>query len=289
MQKNENAYFWMKLRSDFFDRVSVCYLESLPRGRETVLFYIKLLCLGIEGEGEISLGSDGAVAEKALAARTHTPPSVVKKGLAALEDEGLILRGEDGALFIPEARDCLGDKQPMSNAQRQALFRERRRQSEDGSPVTADNGGVTAHNDSKRKSQSKRKNENESVRESEPPHAAPGEASAAPQAPVYKPEPAPAAKTKPAALPVQPKKKTAARFSPPTKEMVAAYCRERRNGVDPDRFIDHYAANGWMVGKTPMRDWQAAVRTWERGGSERPRGQTEGERERLSDLDAFFN
>ena len=54
------------------------------------------------------------------------------------------------------------------------------------------------------------------------------------------------------------------RFTPPTLEEVKAYCRERNNGVDAERFLDYYTANGWKVGKNPMKDWRAAVRTWER-------------------------
>lgn len=54
------------------------------------------------------------------------------------------------------------------------------------------------------------------------------------------------------------------RFTPPTVEEVKAYCAERRNGVDPQRFVDYYTANGWKVGKNPMKDWRATVRTWER-------------------------
>lgn len=54
------------------------------------------------------------------------------------------------------------------------------------------------------------------------------------------------------------------RFSVPTVEEVAAYCRERRNGIDAQQFVDYYTANGWKVGKgLPMKDWKAAVRTWE--------------------------
>lgn len=52
----------------------------------------------------------------------------------------------------------------------------------------------------------------------------------------------------------------------PTLEEVAAYCRERGKGVDPQKWFDHYSANGWKVGKNLMRDWKAAVRTWEHGG-----------------------
>ena len=54
------------------------------------------------------------------------------------------------------------------------------------------------------------------------------------------------------------------RFSPPSIEEVAEYCRERRNAVDSQRFVDYYSANGWMIGKNKMKDWKAAVRTWER-------------------------
>lgn len=62
------------------------------------------------------------------------------------------------------------------------------------------------------------------------------------------------------------KKRAASRFTPPTVDEVAAYCRERGNSVDPQRFVDYYTANGWRVGKNPMKDWKAAVRTWEKNG-----------------------
>lgn len=56
------------------------------------------------------------------------------------------------------------------------------------------------------------------------------------------------------------------RFKPPTVDEVRAYCIERHNNVDAERFIDYYTANGWKVGKNTMKDWKAAVRTWERNG-----------------------
>ena len=54
------------------------------------------------------------------------------------------------------------------------------------------------------------------------------------------------------------------RFAPPTVEEVQAYCSERNNSVDAQTFVDFYASKGWVVGKNPMKDWKAAVRTWER-------------------------
>lgn len=56
----------------------------------------------------------------------------------------------------------------------------------------------------------------------------------------------------------------AKRFISPTVDEVAAYCQERGNGIDPEAFVDFYASKGWMVGKNLMKDWKAAVRTWER-------------------------
>jgi hypothetical protein len=55
-----------------------------------------------------------------------------------------------------------------------------------------------------------------------------------------------------------------ARFAPPTVEEVFEYCVERKNAVDPQRFVDFYTSKGWMVGKTKMKDWKAAVRNWEK-------------------------
>ena len=66
-----------------------------------------------------------------------------------------------------------------------------------------------------------------------------------------------------------------ARFTPPMVDEVRAYCLERRNGVDPQRFIDHYAANGWVRGKTKISDWRACVRTWEQRDGRGPRAEAE--------------
>jgi hypothetical protein len=53
------------------------------------------------------------------------------------------------------------------------------------------------------------------------------------------------------------------RFTRPAVEEIRAYCRERGNNIDPQRFFDFYEAKGWRVGNQPMQDWQAALRTWE--------------------------
>lgn len=59
------------------------------------------------------------------------------------------------------------------------------------------------------------------------------------------------------------KENSSSKFIKPTVEQVAAYCHSRNNGINAQNFVDFYASKGWKIGNTPMRDWQAAVRTWE--------------------------
>lgn len=58
--------------------------------------------------------------------------------------------------------------------------------------------------------------------------------------------------------------KKSKRFVKPTIEEIDAYCRERNNTIDAESFFNFYESKGWLVGKSPMKDWKAAVRTWEK-------------------------
>ncbi len=64
------------------------------------------------------------------------------------------------------------------------------------------------------------------------------------------------------------------RFEPPAVETVRAYCIKRNNHVDPQLFVDFYESKNWMVGKNKMKDWKAAVRTWEKGRSQTRKEET---------------
>lgn len=66
----------------------------------------------------------------------------------------------------------------------------------------------------------------------------------------------------------------AKRFYPPTLDEVKQYCEERNNNIDPMAFIDFYSSKGWMIGKNRMKDWKAAVRTWERKRKEQSKAES---------------
>ena len=85
----------------------------------------------------------------------------------------------------------------------------------------------------------------------------------------------------------------ATHFTPPTIQQVIDYCKERKNNVDPERFIDYYESNGWMVGKNKMKSWQAAVRNWEKGdnggNNRRSQASTDNKKSKWDDLPGILH
>lgn len=60
------------------------------------------------------------------------------------------------------------------------------------------------------------------------------------------------------------KKTPKEKFTKPTIDEIQTYCQERKNNVSAEQFYNFYESKGWKVGNQPMKDWQAAVRTWEK-------------------------
>ena len=73
--------------------------------------------------------------------------------------------------------------------------------------------------------------------------------------------------------------KGSSHFRKPTLEDIRAYCISRGNQVDPEQFYNFYESKGWMVGKTPMKDWRASVRTWEKREKETPQRKSQPRQE----------
>ena len=65
-------------------------------------------------------------------------------------------------------------------------------------------------------------------------------------------------------------KKGSSRFQKPTIEEIRQYCLEEGYNVDAEQFFNFYESKGWVVGKSPMKDWKAAIRTWEKREKEVP-------------------
>ncbi len=65
--------------------------------------------------------------------------------------------------------------------------------------------------------------------------------------------------------------KGSSHFQKPSLDDIREYCISRGNNVDPEQFLNFYESKGWVVGKSPMKDWRAAVRTWEKRETPRRR------------------
>lgn len=72
------------------------------------------------------------------------------------------------------------------------------------------------------------------------------------------------------------------KFIKPTLEEVQEYCNERKNNIDAQNFIDYYDSVGWKVGKNPMKDWKASIRTWE--NKEKKKIQVKSSRDKMNEV-----
>jgi predicted phage replisome organizer len=229
------------MRRDFFKRHDIRILESLPNGKEYSLFYIKLMLESIDHNGELRYSKKQPYTIPMLCSITDVAKEVVEMALATLEELELVEVAEDGTYIIPHVAEMIYSVVDSDDANRQRRSRENRRQR--ASPC--DTSVTGCHKDVTDVSQHCHDicdmnvtNRNESIdieKEIE----------------IDKEK-----ENKKKCSPLK-------RFAPPSLDEVQAYCSERKNGIDSQSFIDFYASKGWMVGKTKMQDWKAAIRTWE--------------------------
>lgn len=238
----QSRYYWLKLKRDFFKRHDIRIVEEMPNGKEYILFYLKLLCESVDHEGYLRFSQTIPYSAEMLATITNTNIDVVKSAVKIFTDLGMMEVQTDGTLFIEEVQKMIGSAYETDAAIRKRRQREREKEDQKllsynkepshcDTNVTNCDTSVTNSHESKSKSIEK---EIEIDKEIE------GE-------------------------------KKRKRFTPPTLEEVKAYCKERNNRVDPQKWFDHYTSNGWIVGKTKMKDWKASVRTWERNEYDRPK------------------
>lgn len=236
---------WIKIVTDIFDDEKILLIESLPDRDSIIVIWFKLLCMaGKQNNGGVFLMNDKiAYTDEMLSVIFRRPLNTVRLALSTFEKFGMIEIIND-TITIPnwEKHQSLDQIQKgrENTRKRVAAFRERQRlaQIEAAQAAESEHGvqcNVTVTQPVtdvyKKVTVIEGEGEGEGERERD----------------IIR-------------------KKPASRFSPPTLQEVRAYCLERKNNVDAERFIDYYTSNGWKVGKNPMKDWKAAVRTWERNG-----------------------
>lgn len=243
-------YHWLKLNDDFFNTRAVKKLRQLSDDGTYTVIYLKLLLLSVKDEGVLyDEGIEESFAED-VALEIDEDPESVQRTIEFLEKAGLMIRIDDDAYQMTEIHDMIGGESESAERVRRHRNKKTLHCNTD---VTECNGDVTECNGDVTQSRvdidkSRVDKSRVDIEESR------GE------------------------------DKARARFVPPTLEEVAAYCQERQNNVNPDKFISHYQSNGWMVGKSKMKDWRAAVRTWEHNGFD-----TKGKAPPGNELEDFYN
>lgn len=238
---------WIKIVTDIFDDEKILLIEAMPERDALIVIWFKLLCFaGKQNNGGVFMLNERiAYTDEMLSVIFRRPLNTIRLALQTFEQYGMIEIVNE-CITIPnwEKHQDLDriQKNREENRRRVAAFRERKKLS------------MLAENQSSSKADAERNAQcNDYCNITQ----------ALCNADVTPPE---RERERERDIKEIEKKKTLKRFTPPSVAEVRAYCQERQNNVDPERFVDYYTSNGWRVGKNPMKDWKAAVRSWERHG-----------------------
>ena len=224
---------WIKICTDIFNDEKMILIESMPEADAIIVIWFKLLCMAGKqnNSGVFMLNDKIAYTDEMLATVFRRPLNTVRLALKTFEGFGMV-EIVDSVVTIPnwEKHQSLDKLETAKEKNRQRVAAYRERQKQ--LAVGNAYSNVTPVTGNALDIDKEKDIEEEKKKNSNV--------------------------------------KARSRFTPPTLDEVKAYCRERGNNVDAERFIDYYTANGWKVGKNSMKDWKAAVRTWERSDSGKP-------------------
>lgn len=144
----EGRFYWLKLKRDFFKRHDIQIIESMPNGKDYVLFYLKLLVESIDHEGELRFSETIPYNAEMLATITNTNIDIVRTAMKVFAEFGMVEILEDKTIFMAEVTKLIGSAVDNDNANRQRRFRERKKEQ----ALLECYASVTKNNESKSKS-----------------------------------------------------------------------------------------------------------------------------------------
>jgi len=219
-------YYWLKLKNDFFNQREVKKLRRVAGGDTYVLIYLKMQLLSIKNEGVITFERTEDHLDEQLSLELDEDLENVRMTLSFLHANALIEPITNDDFLLNKVPAMIGSE--TGSAERVRRLRNKEKEL----LALHCNSGVTESNAEVTKSNTEIELELEIEKELN--------------------------------IEIEKEKPKRKRFIAPTIQDVTAYCIERNNTIDPQSFIDHYEANGWMRGKNKIKDWKACVRTWER-------------------------
>ena len=228
---DNKKYYYLRLKDNFFDSDELKILESMKDGYLYSNILLKLYLRSLKNDGKLVVNDRIPYNAEMLASVTGHQIGTVKQALSIFKDLGLIDVLENGAIYMLDIQNFIG--KGSSEADRKREYRQR---------IETDRTNVQTN---LRQISEKSPPEIEIVIEKEIKIEKEIDSSAS----------------------TTTKRK---RFEKPSISDIKQYCMERNNNVNAEHFFDYYESNGWKVGKNSMKDWKAAVRTWERSEYRKP-------------------
>ena len=220
-----NNVQWIKIATNIFDNRKIKQIEAMPEGYTIIVIWLKLLCLAgsINDYGSIYFTNEIPYTEQTLATQFNIPVAKIQLALMTFEQFGMIEIVND-VLRI-------SNWEKYQNVEGMERIREQTRlrvsNFRERQKELPDNDCNVTCNVTVTQCNATDKEEIDIDKDIKKERAKP------------------------------------TRFVPPSLSEVKAYCQSRNNGINPQNFIDFYESKGWMVGNNKMKDWKAAVRTWE--------------------------
>ena len=226
---DNKKYYYLRLKDNFFDSDELKILESMKDGYLYSNILLKLYLRSLKNDGKLVVNDRIPYNAEMLASVTGHQVGTIKQALSMFKELGLIEILENGAIYMLDIQNFIG--KGSTEADRQRLYDRR----------------ISEERKQKKLTQSR--NLEEILEKSTPEIEIELEKDIEIEKEIH------------SSASTTTKRK---RFEKPTLSEIKEYCIERNNNVDAQHFYDYYESNGWKVGKNSMKNWQAAVRTWEK-------------------------
>lgn len=247
---DNKKYYYLRLKDNFFDGDELKILESMKDGYLYSNILLKLYLRSLKNDGKLVVNDRIPYNAEMLASVTGHQIGTVKQALSIFKDLGLIDVLENGAIYMLDIQNFIG--KGSSEADRKREYRQR---------IETDRTNVQTNL--------------RQISEKSPPEI---EIELEKEIKIEKEIDSSASTTT--------KRK---RFEKPTLSEIEQYCIERNNNINAEQFFDYYESNGWKVGKNSMKDWKAAVRTWERSEYRKPNSKKNSKEDAINVVNNLMN
>ena len=233
---DNKKYYYLRLKDNFFDSDELKILESMKDGYLYSNILLKLYLRSLKNDGKLIVNERIPYNAEMLASVTGHQVGTIKQALSMFKELGLIEVLENGAIYMLDIQNFIG--KGSTEADRQRLYDRR----------------ISEERKQNKLTQSR--NLEEICKKSTPEIEIEIEKDIEIEKEIHSSAKSTTTKRK--------------RFEKPTLSQITQYCLERNNNVNVEQFYDYYESNGWKVGKNAMKDWKAAVRTWEKNNYNKP-------------------